>query len=69
MTMLSERLFLVNLIVSLLHLNYIDEDLEVMSQFGKIWQIRFAPTKTFSLLISLKRDFLPNPLPPLTIYG
>ena len=44
-----------------------NEDLEVISQFGKIWQIRFAPNKTFSLLISLKRDLLPNPHPPLTM--
>ena len=45
----------------------LNEDLEAISQFGKIWQIRFAPNKTFSLLISLKRDLLPNPHPPLTM--
>ena len=25
----------------------LNEDLETISQFGKIWQIRFAPNKTF----------------------
>ena len=43
--------------MSLLRLNYVDEDLEAMSQFGKIWQIIFAPTKTFSLLISFNVTF------------
>ena len=47
----------------------LNEDLEAISQFGKIWQITFAPSKTFSLLISLKRDLLPNPHPPLTMDG
>ena len=47
----------------------LNEDLEAISQFGKIWQIRFAPNETFSLLISLKRDLLPNPHPPLTMDG
>ena len=42
-----------------------NEDLEAISQFNKIWQIKFAPDKTFSL-ISLKCDLLPNPHPPLT---
>ena len=45
----------------------LNEDLEAISQFGKIWQIRFAPNKTFSLLIPLKCDLLPNPHPPLTM--
>ena len=36
-------------------------------QFGKVWQMRFAPNKTFSLLISLKHDLLPNPHPPLAM--
>ena len=53
----------------LLRLKKFNEDLEAISQFGKIWQIRFAPNKTFSLLISLKRDLLPNPHPPLTMNG
>ena len=45
----------------------LNEDVEAISQFGKIWQIRFALNKAFSLLISLKRDLLSNPHPPLTM--
>ena len=45
----------------------LNEVLEAISQFGKIWQIRFAPNKTFSLLISLKHDLLPTPHPRLTM--
>ena len=45
----------------------LNDDLEAISQFGKIWQVRFVPNKTFSLLISLKRDLLPSPHPPLTM--
>jgi len=40
-------------------------DLKAISQFGKTWNIKFAPVKTFSLLISLKRDLLPNLHPPM----
>ena len=36
----------------------LNDDLEAISQFGKVWQIKFAPNKTFSVLISLKRDLL-----------
>ena len=39
-----------------------NEDLQAISQFGKIWHIKFAPAKTFSLLISLKHDLLHPPL-------
>ena len=45
----------------------LNEDLEAISQFGKTWQIIFGPNKTFSLLISLKRDLLTNPHPSLTV--
>ena len=45
----------------------LNKDLQAISQFGKIWQISFAPNKAFSLLISLKRDLLPNPHSPLTM--
>ena len=27
-------------------------DLKAISQFGRVWQIKFAPNKTFSVLIS-----------------
>jgi len=43
-------------------LNY---DLLAISQFDKVWQIKFAPSKTFSLLISLKHDLLSCPHPLL----
>jgi len=43
----------------------LNDDLVAISQFGKVWQIKFAPSKTFSLLISLKRDLLSCPHPPL----
>ena len=43
----------------------LNDDLAAISQFGKIWQIKFAPNKTFSLLISLKRDLLSCPHPSL----
>ena len=36
----------------------LNDDLKVISQFGKVWQIKFTPNKTFSVLISLKRDLL-----------
>ena len=39
-----------------------NEDLQAISQLGKTWHIKFAPTKTFSLLISLKHDLLYPPL-------
>ena len=42
-----------------------NDDLEAISQFGRIWHIRFAPTKKVSLLISLKCDLSSNPHPPL----
>ena len=38
------------------------KDLQTISQFGKIWHIKFASAKTFSLLISLKHDLLHPPL-------
>ena len=48
----------------------LNDDLEEISQFGKLWQIRFAPkNKTFSLLISLKRELFPSPHPSLTMDG
>ena len=66
MTILCYRLFLIqcksDCVTAVSQLN---EDLEAISQFNKIWQIKFAPNKTFSL-ISLKCDLLPNPHPPLT---
>ena len=34
-----------------------NEDLQEISQFGKIWHIKFAPAKTFLLMILLKYDF------------
>ena len=43
----------------------LNDNLAAISQFGKIWQIKFAPNKTFSLLISLKRDLLSCPHPSL----
>ena len=43
----------------------LNDDLVAISQFGKIWQIKFAPNKTFSVLISLKRDLSSCPHPPL----
>ena len=45
----------------------LNDDLEAISQFGRIWHIRFVPTKTFSLLISLKHDLSSNPYPPLIL--
>ena len=42
----------------------LNDDLEEISQFGKIWQIRFSPNL---LLISLKCDLLPSPCLPLTM--
>ena len=33
------------------------------------WQIQFAPQKTFSLIISLKRDLQSLPHPPLFLDG
>ena len=41
------------------------DDLEAISRFGKIWQIRFALNKTFSLLTSLKHNLLPSLHPSL----
>ena len=32
-------------------------DLTALYHFGQSWQIKFAPNKTSSLIISLKRDF------------
>jgi len=44
----------------------LNDDLAAISHFGKVWQInKFAPNKTFSLLISLKRDLLSCPHPSL----
>jgi len=43
----------------------LNDDLVAISQFGKVWQIKFAPSKTFSLLISLKHNLLSCPHPPL----
>ena len=45
----------------------LNNDLEAISQFGRLWQIRFSPNKTFSLLISLKHDLFPSPHPSLTM--
>ena len=45
----------------------LNDDLEAISQFGRLWQIRFSPNKTYSLLISLKRDLFPSPHCPLTM--
>ena len=39
-------------------------DLAALYHFGQSWQIRFAPNKTFSLIISLKRDLQLLPHPP-----
>ena len=46
----------------------LNDDLKAISQFGKVWQIKFAPNKTFSILISLKRD-LRIMLTPFIDYG
>jgi len=43
----------------------LNDDLMAISQFGKLWQIKFAPNKTFFLLISLKHDLLLCPHPSL----
>ena len=45
----------------------LNNNLEAISQLGKLWQIRFVPNKTFSLLTSLKCDLFPSPHPPLTM--
>ena len=45
----------------------LNDDLEAISQFGRLWQIKFSPNKTYSLLISLKHDLFPSPHPPLTM--
>ena len=42
-------------------LNY---DLAALYHFGLTWQIKFAPNKTSSLLISLKCDLQSSPHPP-----
>jgi len=39
----------------------INTDLMALSQFGKQWFIDFAPLKTKSLLILLKRDTMDHP--------
>ena len=39
----------------------INTDLMTLSQFGKQWFMNFAPLKTKSLLISLKRDTMDHP--------
>ena len=36
----------------------LNDDLKAISQFDKVWQNKFAPNKTFYLLISLKHDLL-----------
>ena len=41
----------------------LNDVLVAISQFGKVWQIKFAPNKTFSLLISLKHDLSSCPHP------
>jgi len=43
----------------------LNDDLATISQFGEVWQIKFTPSKTFSLLISLKHDLLSCPHSPL----
>ena len=43
----------------------INTDLMALSQFGKQWFMDFAPLKTKSLLISLKRDIMDHP--PITV--
>ena len=40
-------------------------DLAALYRFGLTWQIKFAPNKTCSLLISLKHDLQSSPHPPL----
>ena len=40
-------------------------DLAVLYHFGQSWQIKFAPNKTSSLLVSLKRDLQTLLHPPL----
>ena len=45
----------------------LNDGLEAISRIGKIWNIRFSPTKMFSLLISLKWDLSPNPHLPLIV--
>ena len=44
-------------------------DLAALYHFGQSWQIKFAPNKTFSLIISLKRDLQLLPHPPLFLDG
>ena len=41
----------------------LNSDLAALYHFGQSWQIKFAPQKTSSLIISLKRDLrsLPHP--------
>ena len=39
----------------------LNADLMALSQFGKQWFMDFAPLKTKSLLISLKRDTIDHP--------
>ena len=43
----------------------LNDGLVAISQFAKVWQIKFTPNKTVSLLISLKRDLSSCPHPPL----
>ena len=43
----------------------LNDDLKAISQFNKVWQIKFAPNKKISLLISLKHDLLLCPHPSL----
>ena len=44
-------------------------DLAALYHFGQSWYIKFAPNKTFSLIISLKRDLQLLPHPPLFLDG
>ena len=43
----------------------LNSDLAALHHFGQSWQIKFAPQKTSSLIISLKRDLRSLPHPPL----
>ena len=47
----------------------LNSDLAALYHFGQSWQIKFAPQKTFSLIISLKRDLQSLPHPPLFLDG
>ena len=40
---------------------HLNADLAALCEYGHHWNIKFAPSKTFSLVVSLKSDFSNHP--------